>query len=512
MNLDNIKDQIKDYELDFDQNEVWSNIEEQQKKGKRKFIFWLSSIFGFLLLGASLFYLIDKSDSPREHQYFSVNQTDITPEKKSDNLIERKTKSSELPNVAIAKKSKSEYASNQSHADKNLKSYDDNNENSTSVNSNLTSANNQSFEKNTAQRFEDANSTTPSDHIIDTNTPDGNSPLRKTLNQTSNKTKVEFASDEHSDTAVNKQQNERKRLISISKANTNPPSQENTVSLSKVDSKSMNSENSNSRDKVVLVDMNSKINLSPLSYVYNIEKAHGEILTYNRTEPLDVVVGNNVAIQVVTEYGILKRNLSLSDGAEKSEALQRREETEKPIDHFLVGLHITSPLSNSFYISSGLEFHHMTDQLDYINTEINPLDPDDLPLGAKNAYGYVISTSSGKYYNHLDLINIPVEIGAKWSISKLNQFVSVGTSVNINTSSRQLFINEFGNIEDNRNIKSSLNNSYMLKTGLTLELSSSLDWSLHAAYRYTPNVNTDASEYSQSYQSYMIGTGIAFKF
>lgn len=53
---------------------------------------------------------------------------------------------------------------------------------------------------------------------------------------------------------------------------------------------------------------------------------------------------------------------------------------------------------------------------------------------------------------------------------------------------------------------------YAIKAGIAFDLQPGLEWLLQASYRYTPNVTSDNSDFDQSYQSYLLGTGFAYKF
>jgi|GEM_PF-5667253 len=496
MDLENLKDQIKDYELDFDQNEVWSNIEKEQKKDKRRILLWLSSLLGMLLLVVGVFHLVDRSIGTNEsviaNDIINVNST-IQNRKSENKIID--TQDQITTNSKIESNSKKINNATNSIVGKEFKEKDvseDIQDNDLAYNTN---------EKDQQENY-------TSQDIVSKERPKSNlnDGLKSfTLSVNNNQSNNLFFKENRNS---NTQSNERKSAVITSDVN-DRKNESIVINVSKENISETKTELL-PRDQIVVFDIDRE--LTPIAYNYRIDIANGEIAPMENTEPLKEISNKNLQLKLVSEYGMLKRNLGLSDSGQNNSLLSSREESEEAIDHFIVGLHISMPITNTFYITSGIEYHRMSDKLNYSNTEINPLDPEDPLVAAKNAYGYVISSSSGTYYNHLNLINVPLELGARWTQSRFSQFISLGTSINVNTTSRQLYINEFDNLEDDRNIKSSLNNSYIVKTGIGLEISSDMEWSLHASYRYTPNVHTDESAFTQSYQSYMIGTGLAYKF
>ena len=500
MDLNNIKDQIKDFELDFDQNEVWSKIEQKQKKKSRKALFWLASLLGALLLIVGVFHWLDSSSITDEENIEISDNTDI-------NLatVDVKSEIGELQNSVLEVE---DNVTNSNH----IVERNDGSQETYSIQKTIENEVQRSSESSISSDNAKSNLINDNQTIIETgnnqstvlNAVDG---VVKEITNFINSKNYDLEESiilevENNSLEENKIYNNSTQQIITSGVEENGEIRNEN----KIDDVSRNE----LRDQMVVASLLQDLRLLPRVGTVAIDQ---EPLTSQKMiTPYSQNNLKGLQLKFAMEYGLLKRNLEVSNVEVDGPLLANRESSEKVLDHFIAGLHLHIPLSNTFLVNGGLEYQRMNSQLNFQNTEIQLVDPDNLPSTATNSYGYLVSKSNNTYYNHLNLTNILIEFGSKWSINRFSQFVSLGTSLNVNTTNRQLYINEFQNVQDNKNIKSSLNNSYVLRTGLVYDLSSNYVWSVHASYRLTPNVNTVDSDFVESYQSFLLGTGIAYKF
>ena len=514
MDLNNLKDQIKDFELDFDQSEVWSKIEKEQNKGKRRIIFWLPFIFGALLLIVGVFHVVDSSAASKEKNHNQISANEIELKGNDLGQVDDQVEISS----SIFSPDKAEYESKieegliaEANGSKGI---------SNQFLTNNINNNNVKISVATNQEIVNRRNVTNSNNGVAENKINGHNSSRNLISEIiepSPKINIsnKMGSKEVSSSSLNDKIRKGDNISDTSKGNAISISNDNMVIESQDDSHALLNAmtNSQSRSEIVIAVLRNEFLPVQLSYNYRVNVGENMIYSYNQIEPHREINNRNMIIKLVAEYGMLNRTLALSNNGINRQVLEERERSESAMDHGIIGVNLSMPLSKLFFINTGMEYHRMTDKLEYSKNAIRPLNQADLPDGLKDAHGFVISKSNSTYYNHIDLINIPIEVGARWSQSRISEFVSVGTSINLNSDNRQLYINEFENIEDSSNhTKTSLINSYVIKAGVAFSLLPELEWSLQASYRYTPNVTGNESDFDQSYQSYLIGTGLGYKF
>ncbi len=501
MDLNNLKDHIKDIELDFDQNEVWDNIKKEQSKVKRRLLFWLFSVLGVLVLVFGLFYL-DGTDNANLSQGVTNSAESTLLVDSDSNSISKVITDKILPDDGNGHEDKTIATvineTNQNQEETVINSIitsNTNTENTKASNQIVTTHTNRSTNVNHLQ----------SDDII--NNIDESPFNTNSLSTVSHRTLVVINNNSINNKTSNNVQNtsiESKNLESDLKGSIRNPN----IAFEDIAP-------SQYRGKIFVSKLNPNIISTPIVYEYTLEKNIKQVLayTYDHIEPFRKSNSSAINLEAIVEYGMLNRDLSIVANVKSSLVLDQRKKTETSMDHLITGVKLSLPIGGVLYISSGLEYHRLGEKLEFNESSIRPLNQDDLPIGAVSAKGFVISKTSNAYYNQMDLINIPLGIGAKWSQHKFSEFVSAEMSVNLKTTGRQLYLNEFQELTDNaKNVRMKFNNSYVLKAGLAYNISPKVAWSFYASYRYMPNVSTIDSEFDQSYQSYMLGTGIGYKF
>ena len=494
MDLNNIKDRIKDIELDFDQNEVWQNIQKEQKKNRRGLSFWFSSILGALVLVVGLFFLVDRT------QQSNLDESKIDTASKVDVVVENISQSS-APLITDGQELTQDNFENGFEEENEVTSENVFDREAVEVNSNIIS-NVNSVSKHTLVNTLNVNDNIGvggNTSLVSDNINTIASDQRESFLKLKTKRNAFESNDDSSISTIFLLENNTYESNSFSKSEKSSPSSQRIAMLQE-------------RTKVHFSELNSSMAISPLNYDYTLDGVYQQFVIKNQIEPLMTFRNNPVTIKAVFENGMLNRNIAIVDGDWNSSVLEEREKTETTLEHMITGISVSTPISKVLYINSGIEFHRMSDKLEYSSTTIRPLNQDDLPVGVSGR-GFVISNTSNVYYNHLNLINVPLELGARWSQARFSEFVSVGASINLRTSGRQYYLDEFQSLTDNaKNVRTKFNNSYVFKAGLAYDLLPRVEWSLHASYRYMPNVSAESSNYIQSYQSYMIGTGIGYKF
>ena len=505
MDLNNIKDHIKDFELDFDQNEVWNNIQKEQNKGRRRIFFWMSSLLGGLILIVGLFHLVDGSTASNVGSAgVEVGQLAYTNEKSvsSTSILDVQDEdgsSLSSTTFAIGEIEQTKVVQNlqqEKSVELEIRSINESNKlvvkEAGNIPISVRGNNNISTKKNMLY--------SSSQNLIDDGIQTSFSTSSSTVSNEKNSTEV---------VGVYTLTNLSKVLVS------SESSDSKSLSVSKEEKIVSQFISQPAKRKAIVVEsLMGHTSIKSLVYDNTLDNIDlDNLIIPAKTEPLKESKKQIFAINTIAEYGFLVRDVALGEEGLSSFALEQREKTETAMDHMILGVNLSMPIGKIFYISSGVEYQRMTEKIEFSESALRPLRQDDLPVGSLNSQGFVISKSSSVYYNHLDFINVPLEVGIRLSQSRFSQFASIGTSINISTSGRQLYRNEFQELVDNTDsIKKNFNNSYVLKAGISYSLLSNLDWSLHASYRYLPNVSARTSNFEQSYQSYMLGTGIAYQF
>ncbi len=465
MDLENLKDHIKNVELDFDQNEVWSNIQREQKKGKKKFFFWWSSLLMGILIVVALFYILD-----------STSQKDIEVKQNTESIQDQNQENfilnESLPNEKIIEEKIVENYESRIH---------DHNKSTVSAsevliesNSNTTSRPIESTEVNRIAQYENNNSIITTPNHID-----------KSLNKSA------------ADHVENKN--------SLSSDHNNLLS-----NYTRVDAQ--NNSSNGTLSKLLSIDNVPGIDISKLDFtsrmIPTLDQENNDWLI---TDEVEYHVRKKFEVCALAQYGLLQRSLK-SNNRELYSTVQR-EESEEVLDHSILGMQVNIPITNRYFMTTGLELNRLSTKLEFSDASVRPLTLDDLPNGVQNVSGFVVMNSNNKYYNHVDLVNVPLLFGARWNQTKWTESFSIGTTINLYSSSRQLMLDEWNLLVDNsEQVKSKFNNSYLLSASLAYKLWSKFEWSMQASFRYTPNIMDNQSRYSQSYRSYLLGTGIAYKF
>lgn len=481
MDLNNLKDHIKDIELDFDQNEVWANIQREQKKEKKKVLFWWSSIFLGLLFIVGIYHVLDST---------LFGKTETSNQEVVKNI------SSELRNSKTVKNDASNdfvIIENEQSTKETIFQKTDNSTTIENITLENTPNNLQSFDETTTNNMIDKVVTSIT-NLVESR--------EENLNSISIINQEDYQEDNKEGRINNEEVNHSFAVDSQTK------SIDNRSYELFVDSEVI----SGRLEELILVASLPSLEQSELDYEINVDAPTSELTNYlSGTDAVETMLKRKVSFLAIAEYGKLQRTLKSNNG--NSLALSTRQESETVLDHSVVGLQINIPMTKQFFIATGIEYNRLTTKLEFGTTSVRPLSTDDFPDGLQGVSGFVINNSNSKYYNHIDLVNIPVLIGAKWNQSRWSETLSVGTTVNLHSSSRQLYLDEWNSLQDNSSgVKSKFNNSYILRAGLGYNFWSQFEWSIYASYRYTPNVMNNESNYSQSYQSYLLGTGIRYGF
>lgn len=465
MDLDNLKDRIKDVELDFDQNEVWASIQQEQRKEKKRFFFWrLLMLVGFVMAFALCTFIYSTLSTQNENQELTATQNRANEQQTITSLSE-KNNDEIATNEIIEQGIENEVYLN------NLETKISNNQNITSL---------PQISKEKLNRETTNSNILSQEHAVIHHSIEKN----KENNVSNSRQEENYFEDILNENSVN----------------------DNLVIASDVKVKD------DGPLEIIKIQSVPTIFISDLEYTIDRDVLQNlEVGSLNNQIEKETSFAKGMSIMAVAQYGKLTRELSLRDANTIGSTL--REESEKVLDQSIVGVQIRVPLSDIFFVMSGLEYSRLSSMLEYTNTSIRPLNDGDLPNGVQGVSGFVINNTNSKYYNYIDLVNIPISVGAKWRQSKWSESISVGTSINLYTSSKQLYLDEWRILTDESNfIRTKFNNSYMLSASVAYNFWSHLEWSIHASYRNTPNVMNSDSKFSQSFQSYLLGTGIVYQF
>ena len=477
MDLDNLKDHIKDIELDFDQNEVWSSIERAQKKEKKKIFFWWSSLFAGLFVVVGLFYVLDSSMSADT----KIKNVEVTQNLSGEIQMSVSTKNELKNDLNFSRDIVHENIEREENSDKS--NYEGE--------SNSVTTNNISISSDKKI-------------IVDLSLGDASPNIKS--NEASNEVRNTFANN------VDKGVSEVEVSEALSNYNYRDNLQTTPIESTLKNLIAVKEVVQDERKELSLITALPMVDFLELIYSENIYPPSGEALEYSiGADDVESKFERKIYLTAIAQYGLLQR--SLTSNEDNSLGLSLREESEAVLDHSVVGLQINIPIAQNYFIATGIEHNRFTTKLEYSSSFVRPLNPDDLPVGLQNAYGFAIQNSNSKYYNHVDLVNVPLLIGVKWNQSRWTETLSVGTAINLYSSSRQLYLDEWNSLSDNSgNVKSKFNNSYLFRAGLGYNLWSQFEWSVYASYRYTPNIMDNESQYSESYYSYLVGTGIGYNF
>jgi len=328
MDLNNIKDQIKDFELDFDQNEVWSKIEQKQKKKSRKALFWLASLLGALLLIVGVFHWLDSSSITDEENIEISDNTDI-------NLatVDVKSEIGELQNSVLEVE---DNVTNSNH----IVERNDGSQETYSIQKTIENEVQRSSESSISSDNAKSNLINDNQTIIETgnnqstvlNAVDG---VVKEITNFINSKNYDLEESiilevENNSLEENKIYNNSTQQIITSGVEENGEIRNEN----KIDDVSRNE----LRDQMVVASLLQDLRLLPRVGTVAIDQ---EPLTSQKMiTPYSQNNLKGLQLKFAMEYGLLKRNLEVSNVEVDGPLLANRESSEKVLDHFIAGLHL----------------------------------------------------------------------------------------------------------------------------------------------------------------------------
>lgn len=221
------------------------------------------------------------------------------------------------------------------------------------------------------------------------------------------------------------------------------------------------------------------------------------------------------------------RKLEPASDSTGSNLLSLREKTERPLETTQLGLLLEARHQSGFELATGLHYTRINERFQYLGESVETDTVNGIQFLVRNLYGEIDTIFGGvplkrtttfrkEYYNHINLIEIPLLVGYRTSGSDLSFGVRAGVFLNLKTTATGQVL-DFGsvpvNIEDAGIIKTKIGLSYYLGLSASYKVTDNLEIYVSPFARVFPkSLTEDSYALRQKYRLYGLSAGVRLGF
>ena len=210
-----------------------------------------------------------------------------------------------------------------------------------------------------------------------------------------------------------------------------------------------------------------------------------------------------------------------------TDLLSLREKTERPLETTQLGVMLEARHRSGFELAAGLQYTRINERFQYLGESVETDTVYGIQFLVRNLYGEIDTIFGGvplkrtttfrkEYYNHINLIEIPIMVGYRTSGSDLSFGVRAGVFLNLKTTATGQVLDYASapvNIEDAGIIKTRIGLSYYLGLSASYKITDNLEIHVSPFARLFPkSITEDSYDLRQKYRLYGLSAGVRLGF